>query len=337
MEDENNQYEVQGKKVFCCCLFVSLLVRGKRGVCEWKMLPVISANKRWCDAVIKLSATAAAPNSEPGGDSEWRQTGCPLPSPQPLQPPATVHPGETQDGKAQDMALDSCSAYQRNDFNELRFLHLPGHRKVLNLLTWVIWFSLTITNLLMLQLFGLCYKTPIYPGSSLTSSEQTLRAIWEAASWAWGPQKSGQIKHNSQLLHCASFYSWQVIARISFSQGLTCPSMQRGSVTVNSHLPPSPGEESSYWWGPERNGTCRALPLPSPLLSRATVPRKCGFWSVPPCCVTVTVPLHGDTYEGPALLRLVGKSGNSAVQFDKAHVPPDICHILQNQHYCKLR
>ena len=49
----------------------------------------------------------------------------------------------------------------------------------------------------MFWLPGLCCKTPMYPGSSLTSSEQFLRAIWEAATWAWSPQKVCQIKQFS--------------------------------------------------------------------------------------------------------------------------------------------
>ena len=39
---------------------------------------------------------------------------------------------------------DRWCAYQRNDFRDPRLLHLPIHRKMLNSLTWYIWFSLTI-------------------------------------------------------------------------------------------------------------------------------------------------------------------------------------------------
>ena len=61
----------------------------------------------------------------------------------------------------------------------------------------------------MLRLPGLCCKTPIYPGFSLTSSEQSLRTTWEAASWPWSPQKVRQIKYNSQRLGCVIFFSLQ--------------------------------------------------------------------------------------------------------------------------------
>ena len=48
-------------------------------------------------------------------------------------------------------------------------------------------------------------ETPMYPGSSLTSSEQFLRAIWDHLSQAEDLSFVCQIKHNSQLLGCAFF------------------------------------------------------------------------------------------------------------------------------------
>ena len=48
--------------------------------------------------------------------------------------------------------------HQRNDFSELRLLHLPTHKKALNSLTWDIWFSLINNNLLTFQLPALCCK-----------------------------------------------------------------------------------------------------------------------------------------------------------------------------------
>ena len=39
------------------------------------------------------------PAGEPQGNSGWRQMGCPLPSPKPLQQPPAVHPEGIQDGK----------------------------------------------------------------------------------------------------------------------------------------------------------------------------------------------------------------------------------------------
>ena len=51
---------------------------------------------------------------------------------------------------------DTYSEDQRNDFCESRLLHLPIHRKVLNSLTWNIWFSLINSHPLMFWLPNLC-------------------------------------------------------------------------------------------------------------------------------------------------------------------------------------
>ena len=56
------------------------------------------------------------------------------------------------------LAPGSWGTYQRDEFNEPSLLHLPIHRKVLNLLTWDIWFSLINSTLLMFQLPGLHCK-----------------------------------------------------------------------------------------------------------------------------------------------------------------------------------
>ena len=77
------------------------------------------------------------------------------------------------------LAPESWDAYVKNNFTEPKLLHLPMHRKVLNSLTWDLWFSLINSNILVFWLPGLCCKTPLYLSSS---SAQSLRAIWEAAS-----------------------------------------------------------------------------------------------------------------------------------------------------------
>ena len=79
--------------------------------------------------------------------------GCPLPRPQPLYPTPAVYQEETQDEKLRILAPFSWGAYQRKDFRETRLLHLPIHRKALNSLTWVIWFSLIYNHLLMFRGF----------------------------------------------------------------------------------------------------------------------------------------------------------------------------------------
>ena len=46
----------------------------------------------------------------------------------------------------------------RHNFSEPRLLHLPIHRKVLNSLTWDIWFSLIHKTFLIFRLLALYYK-----------------------------------------------------------------------------------------------------------------------------------------------------------------------------------
>ena len=46
-------------------------------------------------------------------------------------------------------------------------------------------------------------KAPMYPASSLTSLEQSLRAVWQAAIPSYSAQYGHWRKHNSQLLSCA--------------------------------------------------------------------------------------------------------------------------------------
>ena len=143
-----------------------------------KMLPAISVNNGCCS----LQATTTSPEGTQDGDKQWRQTGCRLPSPQPLQSRQLCTLRGLRMEKSRTQAPENWGACQRNDFSEPRLLHLHIHRKVLKSLTWAIWFSLMNSNLLMSDCLVFVAKTPKYPGSSLPSLEQSLRAIWEAAS-----------------------------------------------------------------------------------------------------------------------------------------------------------
>ena len=102
--------------------------------------------------------------------------------------------------KQRALAPDSWGAYPRSDFSEPRLLHLPIQGKVLNSLTWDIWFSLTKSNILTFRLPALCCKTPgpIRPGSPFTSSDQ-FSQCYLRCSLLWGPKNSCWIKRNSQL------------------------------------------------------------------------------------------------------------------------------------------
>ena len=116
-----------------------------------------------------------------------------------LQPCPRVHPQETQDEKAQDTGTREL----RCIITEPRLLHLPIHRKVLNSLTWGIWFSLINSNLLMSWLPGLyCknfYRFWLLPSPPLQRS--SLEWPESPISQAWSPQNICWIKH--AVLSCS--------------------------------------------------------------------------------------------------------------------------------------
>ena len=118
-------------------------------------MPAISVNKGYCS--IKPSHYSL-PDGEPWGNSGWKQDVCHLAVNCCRHPPWCAL-RRLRMRKRRTLAPDSWGAYQRNYFSEPRFLHLPICRKVLNTLTWDIWFSLINNNLLMFWLPGLCCKS----------------------------------------------------------------------------------------------------------------------------------------------------------------------------------
>ena len=113
------------------------------------MLPAISVNIGCCSHhVITLQLPQMWPLRE-----LRIETGCPPSSHQPLQPPPTVHPEETQDGKTQDSGPRELRCISKEWF---QWAHLPIHRKALNSLTWDVSFSLINSNLLKFPIPGLC-------------------------------------------------------------------------------------------------------------------------------------------------------------------------------------
>ena len=99
--------------------------------------------------LYELSKDAAAskpshysPDSEPWGDSGWRQGVHPASSNQLLQPSQQHPPRRFRVRKHRILALESQEAYQRNDFSEPRLLHPPTDRRALNSLGlpwWLRW------------------------------------------------------------------------------------------------------------------------------------------------------------------------------------------------------
>ena len=88
----------------------------------------------------------------------------------------------------------------------------PILRKLPNSLTWDIWFSLT---LMFLYSYYLVFAAKLlYSGSSSISSEQSHRAIWEAASRlkiSESPQNKTIL--NLQLVHFS--FSWHSLQQFS--------------------------------------------------------------------------------------------------------------------------
>ena len=141
--------------------------------CDWNMSPAISVNKGCCN---HQTISHYSPEGAQDGDKQavhlQANSHCRCPQPCALK-------GFRME-KSRILTPERQGADQRSDFNEPRLLHLPILRKMLNLLTWAVWFSFIKSNLLMFWLLGFVAKTHMCPGLSLTSSEQSLRDIWEA-------------------------------------------------------------------------------------------------------------------------------------------------------------
>ena len=118
------------------------------------MPPAILVNKGV--AAIKPSHYGCPMVSPEGSQGGGRI--CPPSSSQPLQPPPVVHSEGTQDGKVPDTSPRQLRCRSKEWFQWAQTSHLPIHRKMLNSLTWDIWFSWINCNLLMFLLPGLCCK-----------------------------------------------------------------------------------------------------------------------------------------------------------------------------------
>ena len=105
------------------------------------------------------------------------------------------------------LAPDSWAAFERSDFSEPRFLHLPIHRKVLSSLTWDIWFSLIQKILLMLGLLVLCFKLVYNQTPISTSLEQFSQGHLRCCLLGLSTINFCHIKHNFQLLGYVCFLS----------------------------------------------------------------------------------------------------------------------------------
>ena len=159
-----------------------------------KMLSAIPVNKGCCNHQVtpfQLPQMVSA---------ERTQDGHGMPAIKPsaaIATPPVVHPGSMQDGKTWGTGPREL----RCAFKEW-FVYLSIHRKVLNSLTWDVWFSLII--IFWYSDHPVFNKTP---GSISYALRAAPQATWEAVSWPCSPQKFHQVKHNSQLLGSAFFCS----------------------------------------------------------------------------------------------------------------------------------
>ena len=132
-----------------------------------------------------------------------------------LQPPRWCTLRRLRMRKHRILALDSQGAYQRNDFNEPRLLHLPILRKALNSIAWDVWLCLINSHLLMSWLAGVCCKNSCI-SSFLSYLFGAAPQSWEAVSRVWSSQNVHWVKHNSQLLGCAFFFQLTVPSQLEF-------------------------------------------------------------------------------------------------------------------------
>ena len=82
------------------------------------------------------------------------------------QSPPAVHSEGLRMIQNRILAIKSCSAYQRNDFNKSRLLYFPMQRKNTKIINLI-----NESRLLMFRKPDLVFvaKIPLYPGSSFTS------------------------------------------------------------------------------------------------------------------------------------------------------------------------
>ena len=125
---------------------------------------------------IKPTSTAAAPVSAPWGEFRMEKTGI-------LGLESKMHIKAIV-----SISLDSCIFPKKST----KIINL---RCVFLWLAVILWCSTTCFFLLLLGFFGFFVvvgffvfffqqKSPVHPGSSCTSPEQSLRAIWVAVYWA---------------------------------------------------------------------------------------------------------------------------------------------------------
>ena len=140
------------------------------------MLPATSVNKR---CYSHLSIILQLPDSEPWGTSGWKQDAHSL-APQ-MRDPLTMRILRMR--KCRILAPDSWGANKGMISVSLDACIFPN-RKVLNSLTWDVWFSLINNNLFKFQLPCLCCKASYVACFLSYLFRAVIRDNWDVVSWA---------------------------------------------------------------------------------------------------------------------------------------------------------
>ena len=110
--------------------------------CELRMPPTLSVNKGYC------SHQTLTRSLFPPGNSECKQRRPTIPHHSAAASSQVVPPGDSGWESTGKRGPASWGAHQRTDCRELRLLHFPKHRKVLNSLTWDICSSINSNHLM---------------------------------------------------------------------------------------------------------------------------------------------------------------------------------------------
>ena len=167
------------------------------------------------------------------------------------------------------LAPDSWGTHQ--NFWKPRLLHLPIHRKVVNSLTWDIWFSFIYNKFLILRLPALCCKITIDPVSSPFLLEKFLRALWKFISRTMLclVTQSCLISSAPWIVDCQAALS-KAILQVRILEWAAMPprpsfrgSSQPRNGTQVSHLAIA-ATSVIVWATREVQEYCRQQPIPSP-------------------------------------------------------------------------
>ena len=161
------------------------------------MLPACS-KQRICSHQATTTMTVSPEGTQDG--DRWAV--CLLPCSQSLQPAPKDAPWGDSGWESTGYWCQRAEVHIRGLISGSPDLHLPIHRKALNSLRYLVFFK---ENFWCSNYLVFAAKTPYISWFPFPSWEQSLRAIWEAVSWAYVLSFVHRIKYNSQLLDYVIF------------------------------------------------------------------------------------------------------------------------------------